>query len=139
MKILSSLILPAKLEHLGAFISSVTQAAESKGVSPEKIFDIELALEETLVNIMNYAYPGETGDIEVMCKSDNGEWFVMEIIDKGIPFDVLSVPAPDLTLDLSEREVGGLGIYFMKNVMDHVGYRREGGKNILEMKLRTKQ
>ncbi len=138
MKTLSSLILPARLEHLGTFISSVTEVAESSGVNPKKLFDIELALEEALVNIIKYAYREEKGDIQVVCKADDGEWFVMEIIDRGIPFDVLSVPPPDISLDVAEREVGGLGIYFVKKVMDHVGYRREGEKNILEMKLQMK-
>lgn len=136
MRILSTLILPAKLEHLGTFIASATQAAEVAGVNPKKIFDIELAMEEALVNIIHYAYEKGTGDIEVICKSDAAQFFVMEIIDTGPPFDMLSVPPPDVTLNISERKIGGLGIYFIKKVMDGVGYRREEAKNILEMKVR---
>lgn len=137
MKSMSTLILPATLEHLGAFISSVTKEAEAAGASPQKILDIELALEEALVNIVEYAYKGEKGDIEVVSKSDRSGVLVVEIIDKGVPFDVTVVPQPDINAELSERKVGGLGIYFMKKVMDYVGYRREGDKNILEMRIQV--
>jgi anti-sigma regulatory factor (Ser/Thr protein kinase) len=135
MRTLSVLILPATLDSLGTLIESATSAAEAEGVSQKKLFDIELALEEALVNVINYAYPQEKGNIEVVCKSADGS-FIMEIIDKGVPFDVLSVPTPDLTADISDRRTGGLGVYFMRKLMDYVGYRREDDKNILEMKLR---
>ena len=135
MKRIASLILPAKLEHLPAFIATVTGAAESGGVEPKKVFNVELTLEEALVNIMNYAYEGKAGDIEVVCRSDNREWFVVEIIDSGKAFDVTSVPPPDLTTDLSERKVGGLGLLFIKSLIDGAAYRREGEKNVLELRI----
>ncbi|OPY68243.1 MAG: serine-protein kinase RsbW [Syntrophorhabdaceae bacterium PtaU1.Bin034] len=136
MKTISTLSLPARIENLGAFIAGVTEAAKATGFNPRKIFDIELALEEVLVNIINYAYQGKTGDIELSCKSDNKEWFIMEIADTGSPFDVLSVPPPDLTADIDERKIGGLGIFFMKKLVDDVKYRREGERNVLELKMR---
>ncbi|MGN0381691.1 MAG: ATP-binding protein [Suilimivivens sp.] len=54
--------------------------------------------------------------------------------DQGIPFDPLAKPDPDVTLNAKEREIGGLGIYMMKKMMDEVSYSYEHGHNILTMK-----
>jgi anti-sigma regulatory factor (Ser/Thr protein kinase) len=135
MTTLLTLVLPAKMEHLGTFITAVTEAAEAKGAGVKKVYDIELALEEALVNIINYAYPEAAGNIELTCRYEE-EWLLVEIVDTGTPFDVLSLPAPDTTLGIEERGVGGLGIHFIRKLMDEVAYRREGNRNILEMKVR---
>jgi len=60
-----------------------------------------------------------------------GTGFVMEFSDSGIPHDPLGAAAPDISLSAQEREIGGLGVYMVKQLMDSVRYRREGGKNIL--------
>jgi anti-sigma regulatory factor (Ser/Thr protein kinase) len=135
MTTLLTLVLPARMEHLGTFITAVTEAAQAKGAGARKVHDIELALEEALVNIISYAYPGATGNIELTCRYEEGALLV-EIVDTGTPFDVLSLPAPDTTLGIDERGMGGLGIHFMKKLMDDVAYRREGDRNILAMKVR---
>ncbi len=135
MKSISALTLPARLEHLPAFIATVVEAAATAGVNPNKVPSIELALEEVLVNIMKYAYEGKIGKIELVCRSDYREWFVVEITDSGKAFDIASVPAPDLTADVSERKIGGLGIHFVKTLIDQTIYRREGEKNVLEMRV----
>ncbi|HSB04077.1 MAG TPA: ATP-binding protein, partial [Thermodesulfobacteriota bacterium] len=59
--------------------------------------------------------------------------FVIEIIDRGVPFDVTAIPDPDVTAGIPERETGGLGIFFMKKVMDDVRYRRENDRNLLTL------
>ncbi len=61
-------------------------------------------------------------------------WY--EIVDSGIPFDVLSVPPPDLDAPVMERPTGGLGIHLIKRLTDSAAYRREGGRNILELRVR---
>jgi anti-sigma regulatory factor (Ser/Thr protein kinase) len=61
------------------------------------------------------------------------ERLIIEITDFGIPFNPLLQEAPQVTDDISERKVGGLGVYFIKTVMDEVYYRREGDKNILTL------
>jgi anti-sigma regulatory factor (Ser/Thr protein kinase) len=135
MTTLLTLVLPARLEHLGTFIAAVTEVAQAKGAGAKTVYNIELACEEALVNIINYAYPEATGNIELTCKHE-GESLLIEIVDTGMPFDVLSLTAPDTAAGIEERGIGGLGIYFMKKLMDEVTYRREGDKNILEMKVR---
>ena len=135
MKTISTIVLPAHLEHLPAFIEAVKNAARSGGVDQKRFFDIELALEEILVNIMNHAYEGTNGDIQVVCRSDNQQSFIIEITDTGKAFDMTSVPPPDLSGAISERKIGGLGIHFVKKLTDKLQYRREGNKNILEIKI----
>lgn len=135
MRRISSLVLPARLENLPAFIASAAEAARSGGVDPERVFNVELALEEVLVNIINHAYVGKEGDVRLICAVDDGRWFVMEIADCGKAFDVTAVPSPDLTTGLEGRRIGGLGVHFMRSLVDEMDYRREGEKNILELRL----
>ena len=132
METVLTLTSPAELSQLPAFIDAVKKAAESSGVPPETIFDIELTLEEALVNIVTYAYEGKQGDIEVVCLADNRS-FSVKITDGGQAFDMTSLPPPDLSCDVLDRQIGGLGIYFIKKLANQVTYRREQEKNILAM------
>lgn len=132
MQILLSINFPAKLEHLERMMESVSDCARAQGFDQKKIKEIELATEEVLVNICNYSYPEKSGDVEIKCKLETGR-LVIEIIDSGIPFDMTSMPAPDLTADIDERQIGGLGVFFIKKIMDEVRYRRENDRNILNL------
>jgi len=132
MAVLIRLRLAAKLENLGRFIGSLADCAKAQGFEQEKISKMELASEEALVNISRYAYPEAPGDVEMICMRE-GDRFTIEIIDSGIPFDVTAMPDPKVTDRAHEREPGGLGIFFMKKVMDDVRYRREKNRNILTL------
>jgi len=131
MRVLSQIKLPARIEYLQTFMDFVSSYAREQGFSQKRINEIELATEEALVNIFNYAYEGNNGDVEITCKLDNNKRFVLEIVDSGAPFNVLSVEDPDITADISERQIGGLGVFLMKKLMDSIQYRYEGDKNIL--------
>lgn len=135
MKTTTSLVLPARIENLAAFIATARKAADLCGVEEERFFAVELALEEALVNIINHAYEGEEGFIRITCGTDNRRRFVMEIKDKGKPFDITTVPPPDLAADMESRKIGGLGVHFVRSLMDEVTYRREKGQNILELSI----
>jgi anti-sigma regulatory factor (Ser/Thr protein kinase) len=113
-------------------IMSVSGWARDKGFPRERISEIELAAEEALVNIVNYSYPGKPGGVEIMGKLD-GNFFIIEIIDSGIPFDITSVPDPDISANADDRKVGGLGVFLMKRMVDELRYRRENDRNILEL------
>jgi serine/threonine-protein kinase RsbW len=132
MKVLLSLHLPARIENLGRFKESVAECARAQGFDQKRIYGIELAVEEILVNIFNYAYPETPGDVEINCKLETGR-LVIEIIDSGIPFDMTSLTHPDLTADVEERKIGGLGILLVKRMVDEVRYLREGDRNILHL------
>ena len=132
MKRLLRITLPAKLENLGKFVESVSDCARRQDFDEKKIKEIELATEEALVNICSYAYPEKPGDVEINCKVENDR-LIIEIIDSGKPFDVTSLPDPDLTADIDERKIGGLGVFFIKKLMDEVRYRREDDRNVLDL------
>jgi serine/threonine-protein kinase RsbW len=135
MRTILNVKLPAKLENLGRWMNGVSECAREQGVDEKKIGKIELALEEALVNICKYSYPDEPGDAEVSCKQDNCR-FIIEIVDSGIPFDMTSLPPPDVTSSIEERKIGGLGIFLIKKMVNDVSYRREGNFNILKLTIK---
>ncbi|OQY60517.1 MAG: hypothetical protein B6245_01030 [Desulfobacteraceae bacterium 4572_88] len=135
MERLSQIKLPAKLENLTAILQSVKDCAGEQGFAQKKLTEIELAIEEILVNIFNYAYEGEPGYARVTCGLDKYRQFIIEIEDAGIPFDPFSLDSPDLTDDIGERRIGGLGVFIVRNLMSDMQYRRESDKNIIRIKV----
>lgn len=102
------------------------------------VFQLNLALEEAVVNVMNYAYPGEKGrPITIAAELINNELQEERIIfilaDKGVPFDPTKATEPDITLPAEQRNIGGLGIFLVQQLMEGVIYKREEEKNILTM------
>jgi serine/threonine-protein kinase RsbW len=130
---MEKIIKQAKIDHLRHLMEFVKNNAVRYGFSQRRISEIELATEEALMNIISYAYEGSTGDVEITCKQDDDKCFIIDIVDTGKPFDVFTIKEPDLTRDVVEREVGGLGIHFIKQFMDDIKYRREEDKNILTL------
>jgi anti-sigma regulatory factor (Ser/Thr protein kinase) len=131
---MSELRLPAKVENLKEFMEFVSGFAKAEGFNNKRIQEIELATEEALINIFNYAYPDdEIGEVEVRCRMEDPSSLVIDLLDTGKPFDIQAVPEPDLTLDVSERKVGGLGIHLIKKMASRVHYRRKGQSNILTL------
>jgi serine/threonine-protein kinase RsbW len=135
----ANLKLSAKLQHLEQLMDFVSNYARKLGIEQKKIGEIQVAAEEALVNVVNYAYRNTEGDVEVICRLDDKDNFVIEIIDSGFPFDLLSLKDPDTSLDISERKIGGLGIYLIKRLMDRVEHKRENNKNILTLMVSTGQ
>ena len=131
MPVSSKIKLPARMDSLHALMEFAAACAKGQDFSPDRISEIELAVEEILVNIINYAYPQGEGYIEITCSSDPRDQLTFEIADSGIPFNVLAYSDPDTTEEIEERRIGGLGIFFVKQLMDHVQYRRECDRNIL--------
>lgn len=118
--------------NLGSLMSFVSECARDQGISPDRVNDIQVVLEESFVNICRYAYASGQGDIEVNFFSESDS-IVIEIIDSGVPFDVTVQELPDITVDIHERKIGGLGCLLIRKLMDVVTYRREDGKNILRL------
>ncbi|NCC51173.1 MAG: ATP-binding protein [Spartobacteria bacterium] len=96
-----------------------------------KRFKLELALEEVLVNVVHYAYKDEKGWLELGVHTcpDQGTVCV-RIKDGGHPFNPLLKEEPDLTLDIQDRQIGGLGIYLVKNMVDDLEYERRDNMNV---------
>lgn len=130
---LLQLKLPAQIENLKEFLEFIIACAEKQGFSPKRISQIELAAEEILVNIFNYAYSEPGGEAQVTCSTEGSTRLLIRFEDSGIPFDPLSRKPPDVTEDISERSIGGLGIFLAGKFMDEIHYRREGDRNILTL------
>lgn len=98
-----------------------------------KINMLHLALEEALVNVINYAYPdGEVGNITLTAEQHQDS-LIFRLFDKGKPFDPTAIAAPDTQASLDERKIGGLGIHLVRNIMDSVSYEYADNYNILIM------
>lgn len=111
----------------------VGEFASEFNLSDESVFNFNLVLEEAVTNVVMYAYPeGKCASIEIVAKCD-GNSVTFVISDSGKPFDPTMVPDADVTLPAEERRIGGLGIFLIRQIMDSVEYRRNGGKNILVM------
>ena len=130
---MEKLTIPAKLENLEAMLEFIVERAGTLGFDEKKKFQIKLAAEEALVNVINYAYPDKNGNIEITLTSRNNEALEIEIIDWGFAFDPLSLPEPNICAPLEERQIGGLGIHLIRKIMDEVRYKREDDRNILSL------
>jgi sigma-B regulation protein RsbU (phosphoserine phosphatase) len=115
---------------LAAFIDEVCEAA---GFNASVAMQMNLAMEEAVVNVMNYAYPvGVKGDIVIEAE-DRGDSVQFVIIDGGTPFDPTAKADADTTLSVEERPIGGLGIFLVRQLMDTVSYEYKGEKNRLTL------
>ena len=101
----------------------------------EKSFarQLRLAVEEAVVNVIDYAYPvGQEGEIEVRMMSD-GKTLKTVITDSGVAFDPTSKEKADTTLSAEDRQIGGLGILLVREIMDTINYERTEAKNVLTL------
>ena len=126
------MLIKATRENLAKVNEAVEDFLADKPISFKTRTQIDLAVEEIYINIASYAYPDSEGNAEIILSENNGE-FVMTFIDEGVPYDPHAKPDPDTTLSASERQIGGLGIFLVKKIMDSVTYKYEDGKNILTM------
>lgn len=127
----------AELSHLDTLIGFLEETLEESGCPMKVITQICISVEEIFVNITNYAYPEPGGEcvIDLSVKDGDGTEGEMTlcIADYGAPFDPLAKEDPDITLSAEERQIGGLGIWMVKQSMDHVDYCYEENKNKLTL------
>lgn len=102
----------------------------------ELLFKIRLCVEEVVENIVSYAYERGDGWLEAQTELCEGS-LVISLRDAGTPFNPLDTPDPDITLSAEERQIGGLGIFLCKKMMDKVSYEYKDGCNILSMSIKT--
>lgn len=112
----------------------VTQAAVQAGLNETAIFAVQMSVDEACSNIIEHAYGGENiGDIDCTCKIDS-QGLTVILHDWGAPFDPEKVPEPDLTSPLEKRKEGGLGLFFIRKLMDEVHFEFSAEKgNTLTM------
>ena len=121
----------ATIPQLKDFVDTVAKEA---GMEEMETMTLNLAIEEAVVNVMNYAYPkGTTGSVDIETTLDNG-CITFVISDSGMAFDPTAKEEPDTTLTAEERPIGGLGIFLVRQFTDAVGYERREDRNILTVK-----
>lgn len=130
---------PARYESLTTLREDARKAAVTAGLSEKAVYAVQMAVDEAFTNIIEHAFGGER-DEEVECKFIvGGDALTITLKDCGRSFNPDEISDPDLKASLEEREVGGLGLFFMRQLMDEVKftfYPGEGGRagcNILEM------
>lgn len=129
---------PAVLQALPQGVAFVADCATAAGFAPARVAEIELAVGEALTNICAYAYADGEGEVEVQCTHGAGPSLYIDIVDRGVPFDPLSVPPPDLLAEPAERTTGGLGIFLLRSMVDETTYRRDRDCNILHLVIRPR-
>lgn len=103
-------------------------------------FKIRLSVEEAVGNVVCYAYEGGIGWLEAgTYLDDKALLLTIELRDAGTPFNPLDIADPDITLSAEDRDVGGLGIFLCKKMMDRICYRYEDGNNVLMMTKRISE
>ncbi len=122
----------ASIDNIPQMVAFVSDAATAAGVHPRRVMHLELATEEAVTNICSYAYEVPPGRLSIRV-SRSADTLRVEFIDNGVPFDPLAADAPDLQADLENREVGGLGIFLIRRLLDEVHYHRRDDQNILSL------
>lgn len=124
----------AKFEYLDEIREFVGDIARKGGFSDKDVYNIQLATDEAASNIIEHAYENvPDGILELSC-GVNKDVITIILVDRGESFDPSEVPLPDLKADLSDRKIGGLGIFLMRKLMDEVTYEpRLDKSNVLTM------
>lgn len=119
---------------LNAFVDEI---CEFNGLDDMTTMQMNLAIEEAVVNVMNYAYPeGTKGFVDITSMSDD-ESLQFVISDNGKPFDPTTKEEVDTTLPVEKRRIGGLGIFLVRKMMDNVKYEYKDGQNILTLRKKS--
>ncbi len=129
------LIVEAKVEKQEKVKSFVTSQLEGTNCNRRAKNHLDLAVEEIFVNIAVHAYKTKEGKAIIRTSlSDDMTELTVTFMDEGIKYNPLERPDPDVTLPVSEREIGGLGVFITKKVTDGISYEYRDGKNILQIK-----
>jgi anti-sigma regulatory factor (Ser/Thr protein kinase) len=118
-----------ELETIRKFLRRCLRGIE---LSEEDLYKVELSLVEMCTNIIRYAYPGRQGDIDIRAWHEDARFF-LELRDGGVAFDPRTIKKPSLREMINREQMGGLGIFLARRLMDGFDYRREEDQNVLTM------
>lgn len=125
------LLLKNQLSEITRLGDELDKFGLENNINKELINTINFVLDEIVTNVIMYAYPeGELNYVELDIDIID-EYIVMKVIDSGKKFDPTEIKDPDISKDLTEREIGGLGIYLVKNSVDKIEYEYIDNKNVL--------
>lgn len=127
----STIQVGAELEHLPGVIGFLTGLLGSTDLDGESRNDLTMAVEEAFTNIAQHSR-GAVSPVELRVET-GGRKVSIRLSDDGAPFDPFAAPEPDLVSGPDERPVGGLGVHLIRALVDHAGYERRDGRNILTL------
>lgn len=122
------------LDELARLAEQVEEFCDAQGIGPGIAYNLNLAFDELITNTISYGYDDHAVHEIVVRLAVANDTVEAEIIDDGRAFDPLSREDPDVNADLDDRQIGGLGIFFVKQFMDEVAYRREGDYNVVALR-----
>ena len=132
---MKSITVEAKIENVDKVTEFVNEVMEEKEWPLKVQMQLDVAIDEIFGNIAYYAYGKGSGNATIQIEmEDNPPKITLTFIDQGIPYNPLESKDPDITLDIEDREIGGLGIFLVKKTMDELSYEYVDGQNILTMK-----
>ena len=127
------LIIEAVVENLEVVNSFIHKFIEQFHCSKRSIMQLDLVVEEIFVNIANYAYAPNTGLAKIQLNIKTEPLSIsLTFFDNGIPYNPLDKEDPNINLSLEDRQIGGLGIYLTKNLVDDISYHYIDGQNVLQ-------
>lgn len=134
----NNLTIPGRYDQIREACDFVVAGAEEAGFDPDQLFQIQLACDEACTNIIEHAYGAEnTGEIRVSWQAKEGA-FIIELRDNGRPFQPENIPSPSVPNsldDIDDLKVGGLGLHFMRTLMDEVEFSfNEQGNRLIMVK-----
>ena len=127
------LVLKNEISEISKLAVFIEELGEELNLTPDLVFNLNLVLEEAVSNVILYAYPkDEQQEISLSANvSENNLVFVLT--DSGKEFDPTQAPDADITLSAEERQIGGLGIFLIRQIMNQIEYQRIDGKNVLTL------
>jgi serine/threonine-protein kinase RsbW len=130
--------LDAQLSEVERLNQLARRFGELHEVPSRALYSLNLALDELVTNVILYGYDDPAGEKITVRIEALPQVLIGSVEDSGREFDPLAMPVPDINAPLASRELGGLGIHLVRNLMDEVTYRREGGKNLLTIRKRIR-
>ena len=121
----------AEISRLSEFIEKV---GEEFMLTPDLVFNLNLVLEEAVSNVILYAYPKEVYENITLSLKKDDNMLIFVLTDSGKEFDPTMIPDADVTLSAEQREIGGLGIFLIRQIMNTVEYQRIEGRNVLTLR-----
>ena len=133
-----NLILPNDVQEVPKLAAFVDEVCEAAGMDMSTTMQMNLAIEEAVVNVMEYAYPaGTKGEVRIEAQTHD-TYVEFTLTDDGKPFNPTEKGEVDITLSAEERSIGGLGIMLVKHYMDDTKYKYVDGQNVLTLRKNLK-
>ena len=121
------------IEEINRLHTFIEEVGEMVALPMKTVMNLNLVLEEAVTNVILYAYPKEEHEyIHLTAKEQEGK-LIFILTDSGKAFDPTQAPDADITLSADDRQIGGLGIFLIRKIMNEVKYERIDGKNVLTL------